>query len=418
MEDLLREGIAAAKAGQRERARDLLMRAVEQDEGNALAWLWLSDVVDSLDDREICLENVLTLDPDNEVARLGLAFIRKQKEAQAPSLAETMPPAAERARRPASLAGAILQEDFARRRPPPEPEPPPAPPPQDEFDDPYLCPYCAGQTHPDDRKCKACGAELWIKIRRREERSSWLWAALTLQMASTVWPATVPFLTLIYAAYQAGFENPLALIPLYIGLPNDVPPRVASAVLEAVPRLYFLGPALYVLLALGVLVGLYLRWKPVFFLYLLSAMSALALGGVGMLRGQGLSFACSGGGVILALLMFLLLLQLEDDFFFDEKRLVLRVDRSAKKGLDFLACGRRYLRSKMWAMAVIHLRRAVAWLPDWIDCHLELAVAYIGLKRYDLAASALAEARRINPDDRRVEELTALLTTRPQDASS
>jgi len=108
-------------------------------------------------------------------------------------------------------------------------------------------------------------------------------------------------------------------------------------------------------------------------------------------------------------LMFLLLLQLEDDFFFDEKRVLLHVDRSAKKGLDFLASGRRYMRRNMWAMAAIRLRRAVAWLPNWIDGHLELAVAYIGLKRYELAAKALVEARRINPDDPRVEELTALL---------
>ena len=76
---LLREGIAAAKAGQRERARDLLMRVVEQDEENVSAWLWLSGVVDSLDDQEICLENVLALDPDNEAARKGLASVRKQK---------------------------------------------------------------------------------------------------------------------------------------------------------------------------------------------------------------------------------------------------------------------------------------------------------------------------------------------------
>jgi cytochrome c-type biogenesis protein CcmH/NrfG len=67
-------------------------------------------------------------------------------------------------------------------------------------------------------------------------------------------------------------------------------------------------------------------------------------------------------------------------------------------------------------MAVIHLRRAVAWLPDWIDCHLELAVAYTRLKRYDLAARSLAEARRISPDDPRIEELTSLLDSlRPAD---
>jgi hypothetical protein len=424
VDQLLREGIAAAKSGQRERACDLLMRVVEQDEENILAWLWLSDVVDSLDDREICLENVLALDPDHEAARKGLAFVRKQKGSQAPPPAEMTPPSAPSLElpvaareRPATLAAAILHEDFARRRPPPEPEPePPPPPPEDEFDDPYLCPYCAAQTHPDDRKCQACGAELWIKIRRREERSTWLWTALTVQMAGIIWPATVPLLMLIYAAQEVGIENPLTLVPVYLGLPSSVPPKVASAAFESVPRLYVLAFAFYLPFALMVLIGLYLRWKPIFYLFLISALLALVLGGAGMLLGQGLGLICSGGGVILALLMFLLLLQLEDDFFFDEKRLLLRVDRSAKKGLDFLASGRRYMRRKMWVMAVIHLRRAVAWLPDWIDSHLELAAAYIGLKRYDLAAKALAEARRISPDDPQVEELTALLDSlRPAD---
>jgi hypothetical protein len=430
--DLLREGIAAAKAGQREHARDLLMRVVEQDEENALAWLWLSGVVDSLDDREICLENVLALDPDNDAARRGLAWMRKQKGTRAPSSTETMPPSVPssespvtaRAGRPASVASAILHEDFARRRPPPEPEPEPPPTPtEDEFDNPYLCPYCAAQTHPDDRKCPACGAKLWIKIRRREERSTWLWAALTLQTAGIIWPVTIPLLMLVYAAHEVGIDNPLTLVPVYLGLPGSVPPKVTSTVLEAVPRLYFLVPTLYVLFSLGVLVGLYLRWKPVFFLFLISALLALALGGVGMLVGQGVVPICSGGGIILALMMFLLLIRLEDDFFFDEKRILLRVDRSAKKGRDFLVCGRRYTRRKMWATAVIHLRRAASWLPDWIDCHLELAAAYIGLKRYDLAAKSLAEARRISPDDPQVEELTALLDSlrsadAPQDALS
>jgi hypothetical protein len=78
--DLLRRGIAAAKEGQRDRARDLLMRVVEQDEENISAWMWLSGVVDDLEDREICMENVLTLDPDNEVARRGLAWVRTERQ--------------------------------------------------------------------------------------------------------------------------------------------------------------------------------------------------------------------------------------------------------------------------------------------------------------------------------------------------
>jgi len=218
VDELLREGIAAAKSGQRERAYDLLMQVVEADEENILAWLWLSGVVDSLDDREICLENVLALDPTNATAREGLAWVREKKEAAASTSGERAPapiPTQETssteptpARIPVSPAAAVLREDFARRQPAPEPEPelPPLPL-RDEFDDEYLCPYCAAQTEPDDGKCAACSNNLWIKVRRREERSSWLWVALTLQAASIIWPAFFSTLVLFYAARQAGLDN-------------------------------------------------------------------------------------------------------------------------------------------------------------------------------------------------------------------
>lgn len=72
LDGLLSQGIAAAKAGQREQARDLLMQAIELDERNEKVWLWLSGVVDTDEDRCVCLENVLALNPDNAWARRGL----------------------------------------------------------------------------------------------------------------------------------------------------------------------------------------------------------------------------------------------------------------------------------------------------------------------------------------------------------
>ena len=60
---LLQQGIAAARAGYTEKARYLLRQVVEQDEDNVTAWLWLSGVVDNLDDKQVCLENVRDLDP-------------------------------------------------------------------------------------------------------------------------------------------------------------------------------------------------------------------------------------------------------------------------------------------------------------------------------------------------------------------
>jgi Flp pilus assembly protein TadD len=73
--DLLQQGIALAKAGQREEARNILMRVVELDEQNESAWLWLSGVVDSDDDKAVALENVLALNPNNDWAKRGLKLL-------------------------------------------------------------------------------------------------------------------------------------------------------------------------------------------------------------------------------------------------------------------------------------------------------------------------------------------------------
>jgi Flp pilus assembly protein TadD len=73
--ELLQQGIALAKAGRREEARNILLQVVEQDERNESAWLWISGVVDTDDDKAIALENVLTLNPNNEWAKRGLQLM-------------------------------------------------------------------------------------------------------------------------------------------------------------------------------------------------------------------------------------------------------------------------------------------------------------------------------------------------------
>ncbi len=73
--DLLKQGIAAARNGRKAEARDKLMLVVELDEQNEQAWLWLSGVVESDNDRRVCLENVLTLNPTSAVAQKGLRWL-------------------------------------------------------------------------------------------------------------------------------------------------------------------------------------------------------------------------------------------------------------------------------------------------------------------------------------------------------
>jgi len=72
IEQWLEEGILAAKAGQNEQARFRLLDVVEQDQTNETAWFWLYQVFDRHDDKRICLENLVTINPDNTWARQEL----------------------------------------------------------------------------------------------------------------------------------------------------------------------------------------------------------------------------------------------------------------------------------------------------------------------------------------------------------
>ncbi|HLY27560.1 MAG TPA: hypothetical protein VKQ72_14545 [Aggregatilineales bacterium] len=75
---LVQQAVAAIKAGNKAQAKDLLTKAVELDDQNEQGWLWLSACVDTVEEQQICLENVLALNPNNEKARKGLAAIAKQ----------------------------------------------------------------------------------------------------------------------------------------------------------------------------------------------------------------------------------------------------------------------------------------------------------------------------------------------------
>lgn len=73
--DLLQRAIAAARAKNNAEARKLLLLAIELDDHDEQAWLWLSSVVESATDQRVCLENVLAINPDNRAAQKGLRWL-------------------------------------------------------------------------------------------------------------------------------------------------------------------------------------------------------------------------------------------------------------------------------------------------------------------------------------------------------
>lgn len=83
IEEMLRQGIEAVKAGDRAAGRKLLEKVTELDENNSKAWLWLASVVDTDDEKRICLSNVLHIDPSNERARKALDALEGKKASTA-----------------------------------------------------------------------------------------------------------------------------------------------------------------------------------------------------------------------------------------------------------------------------------------------------------------------------------------------
>lgn len=75
VEAMVKEGIRAFKANKKEEARALWEKATELDQYNEQAWLWLSAVVETDDDKRTCLENVLFINPNNANAKKGLEMI-------------------------------------------------------------------------------------------------------------------------------------------------------------------------------------------------------------------------------------------------------------------------------------------------------------------------------------------------------
>jgi hypothetical protein len=87
---LLYDGALAVQQGRTAEGRQLLMRVLELDEQNELAWLWLSGAMDDPADQQVALENVLALNPRNAAAQEGLAWL-----AQHATPSPTPPPPAE-----------------------------------------------------------------------------------------------------------------------------------------------------------------------------------------------------------------------------------------------------------------------------------------------------------------------------------
>ncbi|HSH81045.1 MAG TPA: hypothetical protein VLA19_21135, partial [Herpetosiphonaceae bacterium] len=98
-ESILQLGIEAARAGDKAEARELFRLVTREDPNNAQGWLWLAGVAEDRDEKRTALEQVVAIDPKNDLARKGLATLTGSRAARqaappAPVVAAPEPPAA------------------------------------------------------------------------------------------------------------------------------------------------------------------------------------------------------------------------------------------------------------------------------------------------------------------------------------
>jgi hypothetical protein len=78
LEDLLRMGINAAKAGNKDSARIFFQQVIATDGRNERAWLWLASVAEDPIERRRFLQTVLEINPTNNNAQKLLAAMDNQ----------------------------------------------------------------------------------------------------------------------------------------------------------------------------------------------------------------------------------------------------------------------------------------------------------------------------------------------------
>jgi tetratricopeptide (TPR) repeat protein len=109
---LLQQGIAAARGGQADVARQLFRQAARFDPRNEAAWQWLITVAEDNNERVFCLKQLLAINPQNDRARDALQRLSAEPATPAPAPAAGEP---EQRSAPTGIGVPALDDDkYAR----------------------------------------------------------------------------------------------------------------------------------------------------------------------------------------------------------------------------------------------------------------------------------------------------------------
>ena len=89
MSDQLQHAITVIKSGDRHKGRQLLANLLKTNPQDEVAWLWMSSVVDTDDQRRYCLTQVLMINSHNELAQRGLEKLKLKNQIESNPITPT-----------------------------------------------------------------------------------------------------------------------------------------------------------------------------------------------------------------------------------------------------------------------------------------------------------------------------------------
>lgn len=380
LQQRMRAGVAAVKAGRNVRGRELLRQVVQDNSDSEMAWWWLSRATDDPRERWQALENILRLNPDHPEAKAELG-----------ELMAAQPRRSERGAVPAwetLLPGVPLETD-------------------DGSDDPFQCPFCGRPTAINERRCPHCRGRLnWgVTHSRSSEVLRLLFLLVGISLAAGLLEAAGPLFAL--AAHQPGAgQTDFAALLNFVGVKPFLGDFLALRVRDAQWLIRFYAGRAAALALL--LFGLRERWGLAYYVTLLALLADL-LASVYLLAGSYLGPAGVVLNLGLALAAALALISANYEFAVNQERLRVKPDSVARSALDFYRRGHDYRRRGMWAMAVAQWRKALGLAPNVTQYYKDLGVGYAQIERYQRSLRVLAEAQRQAPDDAEIAELIALV---------
>jgi len=106
-EELLQQGITAARAGDIPRARALLIQVIQADQTSEQGWWWLGFCMTVPDQRAYCFRRVLALNPNHAEAKRQLQEIERLLASAKPAVSQGMPDETKGSAGPTALPQAV-----------------------------------------------------------------------------------------------------------------------------------------------------------------------------------------------------------------------------------------------------------------------------------------------------------------------